>query len=61
LATTENKIGFARQYYNDAAMRYKNRVEIFPGNIVASLFGFRSEPFFQVEAGGERVAPQVKF
>ena len=61
LATTENKIGFARQYYNDAAMRYKNRVEIFPGNIVASLFGFRSEPFFQVEAGGERLAPQVKF
>ena len=61
LATTENKIGFARQYYNDAAMRYKNRVEFFPGNIIANLFGFRSEPFFQVEAGGERLAPQVKF
>jgi LemA protein len=61
LATTENKIGFARQYYNDAAMRYKNRVEIFPSNTVANLFGFRSEPFFQTEATGERVAPQVKF
>jgi hypothetical protein len=45
LATTENKIGFARQYYNDVAMRYKNRVETFPSNIVANLFGFRSEPF----------------
>jgi LemA protein len=61
LATTENKIGFARQYYNDAAMRYKNRAEIFPSNVVANLFGFRSEPFFQAEAAGERLAPQVKF
>ena len=60
LATTENKIGFARQYYNDVAMRYKNNVEIFPGNIIANLFGFRPEPFFQMEAVGERLAPQVK-
>ena len=61
LAATENKIGFARQYYNDMAMRYKNRVEVFPSNVVAGLFGFRSEPFFEVEAAAERVAPQVKF
>jgi LemA protein len=60
LATTENKISFARQYYNDVAMRYKNNVEIFPSNIIANLFGFRSEPFFQMEAAGERSAPQVK-
>jgi LemA protein len=60
LATTENKIGFARQYYNDVATRYKNNVEIFPSNIIANLFGFRSEPFFQMEAAGERLAPQVK-
>jgi LemA protein len=61
LATTENKIGFARQYYNDAAMRYKNRIEIFPSNIFANMFGFQSEPFFQVEETKERLAPQVKF
>jgi LemA protein len=61
LATTENKIGFARQYYNDTAMRYKNRVEVFPGNIVANIFGFQPEPFFQMEAGGERAVPQIKF
>jgi LemA protein len=61
LANTENKIGFARQYYNDAAMRFKNRVEVFPGNIISNMFGFRPEPFFQLEAPGERVAPQVKF
>ena len=60
LATTENKIGFARQYYNDVAMRYKNKVETFPSNLVANLFGFRSEPFFQMEAASERLAPRVK-
>jgi LemA protein len=61
LSNTENKIGFSRQYYNDAAMRYRNRVEMFPSNIVANVFGFQAEPFFQVEAAAERVAPQVKF
>lgn len=61
LSGTENKIGFARQYYNDAARRYKNRIEMFPGNLVANSFGFQSEPFFEVEAAAERVAPQVKF
>jgi LemA protein len=60
LATTENKIGFARQYYNDMAKQYKNKVEMFPTNIVANMFNFQAEPFFQLEAPGERVAPQVK-
>jgi LemA protein len=61
LSSTENKIGFARQYYNDAAMRYKNRVETFPGVIFASLFGFAAEPFFEIEAAAEREAPKVQF
>jgi LemA protein len=61
LANTENKIGFARQFYNDAARRYKNRVEVFPSNLIANSFGFQAEPFFQVEAAAERVVPQVKF
>jgi LemA protein len=61
LAATENKIGFSRQYYNDAAMRYKNRIEMFPSNIVAGMFNFQPEPFFQLESEGERAAPQVKF
>ncbi len=60
LATTENKIGFARQYYNDTAKSFKNRIEIFPSNIVASMFTFQVEPFFQLESAKERVAPQVK-
>jgi len=61
LATTENKIGFARQYYNDMAKQYKNRIEVFPSNIVAGMFNFKAEPFFQLESAQERVAPQVKF
>jgi len=61
LASTENKIGFSRQYYNDAAMRYKNRVEMFPGNIIAGMYSFQAEPFFQMEEAGDRAVPQVKF
>jgi len=61
VASTENKIGFARQYYNDAAMRLKNRVEMFPSNVLAGAFGFRPEPFFEVETAAERQAPQIKF
>jgi LemA protein len=61
LATTENKIGFARQYYNDTAKSYKNRIEVFPSNVIAGMFNFQAEPFFQLESAQERVAPQVKF
>jgi LemA protein len=61
LAGTENKIGFARQYYNDMAMRYKNRVEIFPSNLVANMFAFQPEAFFHLDTTEEKVAPKVKF
>jgi LemA protein len=61
LTSTENKIGFSRQFYNDTAMGYKNRIEVFPSNIFANIFGFQPEPFFQLEAAGEREVVQVKF
>jgi len=61
VTATENKIGFARQYYNDAAMRLKNKVEMFPSNLLAGAFGFKPEPFYEVEAPEERKAPQIKF
>jgi LemA protein len=61
LANTENKIGFARQFYNDVAKQYKNKVEMFPSNLVANSFGFKAEPFFEVESATDRSAPQVKF
>jgi len=59
LGATENKISFARQYYNDVAKSYKNRVEVFPSNMIANMFGFKAEPFFQLETAGERAVPQV--
>lgn len=61
LSSTENKIGFSRQYYNDSAMKYKNRIEMFPGNVIAGMFNFRPEAFFQVEDAAERAVPQIKF
>jgi len=61
LTSTENKIGFARQAYNDAVMTYNTKIETFPSNLVAGNFGFKPEPFFQVQDEKERQAPQVKF
>ena len=48
LTSTENKIAFARQYYNDSAMRINNRTEMFPSNIIASSFGFQREQYYEV-------------
>jgi LemA protein len=61
LTSTENKISFARQYYNDAVLRLNNRIQMFPSNIMANMFNFQMEKFFEVEAVEERQAPQVKF
>ena len=61
LTSTENKIAFARQAYNDAAMTYNTRIETFPSNLIAGNFGFKPEPLFQVSDEKERQAPEVKF
>ncbi len=60
LSKTEDKISFARQFYNDVVMDYNNSVEMFPSSFVASITGFREEPFFNVDAA-EKSVPQVKF
>lgn len=49
LAATENKIAYARQYYNDSVMRYNTAIQVFPGNIVASIFKFTPEEYFEIE------------
>ena len=61
LATTENKISFARQHYNDSVMSYNNQTEMFPSSIIAGMFNFRQGEFFEVETVEERQAPEVKF
>ena len=62
LTTTENKVSFARQAYNDAVMTYNTRVESFPGNLIAGLFAFRPADLWQLEAAAEeRQAVKVSF
>ena len=60
LKDSEDKISYARQFYNDAVLKYKNKLEMFPTNIVASMFGFKPEPFFEAN-DKEKETPQVKF
>jgi LemA protein len=61
LTSTENKISFARQAYNDAVMVFNNKIQMFPSNIVAGMFAFVKRDFFQVEKPEERQVPQVSF
>jgi len=61
LTSTENKIGFSRQFYNDSVLRYNNQTQVFPSSIVASMTHFRPEEFFEVTATAEREAPRVSF
>ncbi|HEU4522146.1 MAG TPA: LemA family protein [Thermoanaerobaculia bacterium] len=61
LASTENKISFARQYYNDSAMNMNNKVEMFPTNIFANMFNFKKAAFFEVESAEIRKPVAVKF
>jgi LemA protein len=61
LTSTENKVAFARQFYNDATMQFNTRIQVFPTNLIAGPFGFTAREFFEVEAAAERQAPGVKF
>lgn len=61
LTSTENRISFARQAYNDAVMTMNNRVETFPNNIVAGMFNFAKADFFEIENAAEREVPKVAF
>jgi len=61
LTSTENRIGFARQAYNDAVMKMNNGIEQFPSNIIAGMFQFKQGEFFEVESEEERKAVKVSF
>ena len=61
LVSTENKIGFARQYYNDEVNRLNVSIQSFPDSIVARVAHFEKGKFFELENAQEREAPQVKF
>ena len=60
LTSTESRIAFARQHFNDSVLGYNNKIEVFPSNLIAGLFRFEQEEFYEVE--GEADGPvQVQF
>ena len=61
MTSTENKISFARQAYNDAVMVFNTTRERFPTNILAGMFNFAAAQLFQIEDAAERAAPKVSF
>lgn len=60
LKETEDKIQYARQFYNDSVLNYRNKLEMFPSNIIAGVFGFKPEAFFEADETSKEV-PTVKF
>ncbi len=61
LTSTENKVSFARQAYNDAVMAYNTQREVFPANIIANMFNFAAAELFQIQNGAERDVPRASF
>ena len=61
LTSTENKISFSRQFYNDSVMTYNTHIQVFPTNLIANMFNFGHRDFFEVKAEEEREAPKVQF
>jgi LemA protein len=61
LTSTENKISFSRQFYNDTVLRYNNKTQMFPSNIIASMAGFKASEFFEVTTPEEKNPVKVSF
>ncbi len=61
LTSTENKISFARQSYNDQVLFFNNKIQMFPSNVVANMFNFGERDFFEIEVAAEREVPKVSF
>jgi LemA protein len=61
LTSTENKISFSRQYYNDSVLSFNNKTQMFPSNVIAGMTGFKAAEFFEVKSEEEREAPKVSF
>ena len=61
LTSTENKVSFARQAFNDAVMGYNNRREMFPGSVIAGMFSFPPAQLLDIESPAKREVPKVSF
>ena len=61
LTSTENKVAFARQAFNDAVLSYNNACQNFPGNLLANNFGFKTAQYLEIEQAEKRAVPKVSF
>jgi LemA protein len=61
LTSTENRVAFARQAFNDAVMSYNNTREVFPNNVVAGMFNFKAAQMLEIESAAKREVPKVSF
>ena len=61
LTSTENKVAFSRQAFNDAVMSYNNACQNFPGNLLANNFGFKAAEYLEIEQPEKRAVPKVSF
>jgi LemA protein len=61
LTSTENKISFAREGYNESVRGYNEAIQVFPAVMLAGMFGFKSEEFFELDSPADKEVPQVKF
>ena len=61
LTSTENRVAFSRQSYNDTVLDYNNKREMFPSNIVAGMFGFKFAQSWELDDEAARDAPSVSF
>lgn len=61
LTSTENKISFSRQNYNDQVLFYNNKIQMFPSNVIAGAFNFKTEEFFEIQDAAEKAVPKVNF
>jgi LemA protein len=61
LTSTENKIGFSRQHFNDCVGRYEEKRQTFPTNLIAAMFNFAKREYFNVTDAAQREAPKVSF
>jgi len=61
LASTENKVSFSRQAFNDSVMSYNNTAENFPNSVIAGMFSFKLASFLEIESDEKRDVPEISF
>jgi LemA protein len=61
LTSTEDRISYARQFYNDRVLKYDNKLETFPSNTIAGMFSFKPREYFETQDPADREVPKVQF